>query len=305
MNQSYKYYFQVHLAVLLFGAVGLFGKLIQLSSGGIVLGRALLGAIFILGVSPIYTLYQNQKRATLPLDSFAKPKTALFEQFRPKTVKDLLFFGILGSILAFHWIAFFEAIQRSSVTIGVLTFSTFPIFTILFAPWFNKERLLFSDLVLAVIAFGGILLVMPSFSFEHQHTQGALWGVASGASFAILTLISQLMINGYSSNCVSFYQNGVAALILLPFFSADVLAGSSKDWFYLVLLGVIFTGIAHTMFINSMNGIKAQTASLITNLEPVYGILLAWLFLGETPHANVLLGGGLILAVAFFAMKKK
>lgn len=296
MTPHIRHLIEVHLAVLLFGAAGLFGKLIHISSGGIVLGRAASAAIFLIFSSWIIHLYQYKKMNSKP---------SLWETFKPKSSKDLLSFGLLGILLAFHWSAFFESIQRSNVTIGVLTFSTFPIFTILIAPWFTKEKLVVSDLILALVAFGGILLVMPSFSLDNQYTQGALWGIAAGASFAILTLSSQQMIQGYSSNCVSFYQNGIAALVLAPFYSQAIRAGSQQDWWYIILLGVVFTGIAHTLFINSMNSLKAQTVSLIANLEPAYGILLAWLILRETPNVQVLLGGSIILVVAFFAMSKK
>jgi drug/metabolite transporter (DMT)-like permease len=291
-------YLKVHLAVFLFGGAGLFGKLIDLPSGAIVLGRAFLGAFF------VFLFSQILDWSVLKKEAVPNSRTISFKQFQPKSTKDLLVFGLLGAILAFHWVAFFEAIQLSNVTIGVLTFSTFPIFTTLLEPFFNKEKLQLSDVFLAFVAFLGVVLVLPNLSFDNNYTQGALWGVASGASFAVLTLLSKRMIEGYTSNCVSFYQNGIAALLLMPFFASDVLAGTEKDWIYLLLLGLIFTAIAHTLFINSMKDIKAKTASLIASLEPLYAIVLAWLFLGETPTMRMCLGGFVILGVAFYAMSK-
>ena len=113
------------------------------------------------------------------------------------------------------------------------------------------------------------------------------------------------MVAQYSSNSVSFYQNGIAAVILAPFFTQSILEGTTSDWGYLLLLGIIFTGIAHTLFINSMKSLKAQTASLIASLEPVYGIILAWIILHEIPTLKMLLGGALILGVAFYATVRK
>lgn len=291
-------YLNLHLAVFLFGGAGLFGKLIDLPSGAIVLGRAFLGAFFVFLFSQLLDWYALKKEVKSSKNSI------YFKQFQPQSTKDLLAFGLLGIVLAFHWIAFFEAIQLSNVSIGVLTFSTFPIFTTLLEPFFNKEKLQFSDLLLAFIAFGGVVLVLPNFSLDNNYTQGALWGIAAGASFAVLTLLSKRMIEGYTSNCVSFYQNGIAALLLIPFFALDILTGTGKDWVYLLLLGLIFTAIAHTLFINSMKEIKANTASLIASLEPLYAILLAWFFLGETPTLRMYLGGIIILGVAFYAMSK-
>jgi drug/metabolite transporter (DMT)-like permease len=291
-------YAKLHLAVLLFGGAGLFGKLIHLSSGGIVLGRAFLGALFVFLFSQILDWLSQKKEGS------SKPKAISFKQFQPKSTKDLFLFSLLGAILAFHWIAFFEAIQRSNVAIGVLTFSTFPIFTTLLAPFFNKEKLQLSDLLLAFIAFSGVALVLPNLSFDNDYTQGALWGIAAGASFAVLTLLSKGMIEEYTSNCISFYQNGIAALFLMPFFTSDIFAGTERDWIYLLLLGLVFTAIAHTLFINSMKTIKAKTVSLIASLEPLYAILLAGIFLEETPTPRMYLGGFVILVVAFYAMSK-
>lgn len=305
-NSSYKVlsknkttaYLKVHLAVFLFGGASLFGKWIHLSSGAIVLGRAFLGAFFVFLFSQILDSY------TLRKEVLSNNNFKLSKQFQPQSTKDLLIFGLLGAILAFHWLAFFEAIQLSNVTIGVLAFSTFPIFTTFLEPLFSKEKLQFSDAVLAFIAFLGVALVLPSLSFEHHYTQGALWGIASGASFAVLSLLSKRMIEGYTSNCISFYQNGIAALLLMPFFASDVMLGTKRDWFCLLLLGFLFTAFAHTLFISSMKDIKAKTASLIASLEPLYAIVLAGAFLGEVPSIKMCLGGSIILGVTFFAMSK-
>lgn len=275
-----KHYIEIHLAVLLFGGAGLFGKLIGISAGGIVLGRAFVAAMFILLVGSLFG-----------------------EKFKPRSAKDTGVFVLLGAILAFHWVAFFQSIQLSSVAIGVLTFSTFPIFTILLEPLVFKEKFQIKNLLLALVALVGIVLVMPSMEMANPNTQGALWGIASGASFAVLALINKQMLSGYSGNAVSFYQNGVAALVLMPFFYQSVLGANAMDVFYLLVLGVVFTGIAHTLFIRSMKGLKAQTASLITTLEPVYAILCAWMFLGEIPTIQMMFGGVLILGVAFFSFE--
>lgn len=278
MPKLSKHTIEIHLAVLLFGGAGLFGKLVQISAGGIVLGRAFLAAIFIFILTQLWG-----------------------EKLELRSKKDGLRFCVLGIILAFHWVAFFKAIQLSSVAVGLLMFSTFPIFTTFLEPIQTKEKLHGKDILLAILTFVGVGLVMPSLDFGQQDTQGALWGIAAGFSFAILALICKQMGKNYSSNFISGGQNAVAALVLLPLFWKDVWCATWNDWFWLLILGVVFTGIAHTLFISSMQGMKAQTASLITSLEPVYGILFAWLLFNETPSVKMLLGGGIILGVAFYA----
>jgi drug/metabolite transporter (DMT)-like permease len=207
----------------------------------------------------------------------------------------------MGGVLAFHWTAFFESIQQATVAVGVVTFSTFPVFTSIFEPIVYRQKIRKNAFFLALIALAGVALIVPSFDLNHQYTVGAMWGIASGASFAILALASKKMMLHYNSNDVSFYQNTVAALVLCLFFWRDIQQGTQIDWMYLLILGIVFTGIAHTLFINSMKGMQAYTASLITCLEPFYGIILAWLILQETPSGRMLVGGLLILAVASYA----
>ncbi len=276
------YYLQIHLAVLLFGGAGLFGKLINAQAGAIVLARAALAALFLLSL-----------------------KKAFKDQYRTKKRSDKISFFLLGAILAFHWTAFFHSIQLSTVAIGVLTFSTFHIFTILLEALFLKVPLIIKNITLGLLAAIGVYLIVPQGEISLNYLHGIIWGLASGASFAVLTLLNKKLISNYSPNTVSFYQNAYAALFLLPFFGRELMETSAKDWILLTILGIFFTGIAHTLFIGSMRGLKAQTASLIASLEPVYGILLAWLILNETPNTRALLGGVIILGVALIASLKK
>jgi len=93
--------------------------------------------------------------------------------------------------LAIHWGTFFQAIQISTVAVGLLAFSTFPIFTTFLEPIFFKEKLRLSNIILAIITLGGVALVIPNFELSNNVTQGALWGIASGFSFSILSILNR------------------------------------------------------------------------------------------------------------------
>ena len=67
----------------------------------------------------------------------------------------------------------------------------------------------------------------------------------------------------------------------------------------------VFTALSHTLFIGSLRTIRAQTASVVSCLEPVYGILLAALFLGEIPSRREVLGGAVVFACAIWGSLKK
>lgn len=273
---------EVHFAVVLFGVSGLFGKWLPLHPLIIVLGRVAFAAPFLL-------LLLLLKREPIKL----------------KRVQDYYIFLLLGAILALHWTTFFYAIQRSTVAIALLTFSTFPVFVTFAAPMLLKTPIRLKDIGIAVVTLIGVALVIPSFSFENQMTIGALLGILSGATFALLSVLNKKYVAQYSSRVISFYQFTFAALILLPMVLPLQPALSVRSIGLLALLGVVFTGVSHTLFINGMKIVRAQTASIIASLEPVYGILASMIFFGAFPDSREYVGGAIILSMAFLASKEK
>lgn len=269
--------FEIHIGVLLFGLAGLFGKLLNLPSTVIVFGRVLFASmsLFLILVILKQSLKLNQKR-------------------------DYSYLLLLGVLLAIHWITFFESIQLSTVAIGLLTFSTFPIFAAFLEPLFFREKLHGKDLSLALITLIGVALVIPKFELGNNVTQGAIWGIVSGATFAILSILNRKFVKDYSNYVIAFYQDLGATLILIPFLFFLNFTVQTNDILLLILLGVVFTGLSHSFFINGLKTVKAKTASIIATLEPVYGIIAAALLLNEVPTFKVLIGGLIILSATIY-----
>jgi len=211
------------------------------------------------------------------------------------SIKNCLLFFIQGAILALHWVTFFHSIQISTVAVGLLTFSTFPVFVTFMEPVFFNEKLHLREVIMAIIVFLGLALVIPSFDLGNNITKGAFWGIISGFTFAVLALINRQKVKTFSPVTVAFYQNGFAMLCLLPFSVIYCSPPSGTQLILLVILGVLCTACAHTLFIKSLLSIKAQTASIISALEPVYGIIFAIILLDEIPSARMILGGTIIL----------
>jgi len=278
MNTKTRSLTEIHIAVLFFGLAGLFGKLISLPPLAIVFGRVFFASLFLI------VLLRVQK-----------------QKLRLENRRDAFFFVLLGLVLTIHWVTFFLSIQLSTVAIGLLTFSVFPVFVTFMEPLFFKTRVHPKDVLTALITFFGVALVIPSFHFESAMTQGALWGVVSGFAFAILSILNKNFVSRYPSPVISFYQSLVSALILLPFIGLMRPTLEPKNLILLAILGVIFTGVSHTLFINGMKHVKAQTASIIASLEPVYGIIAALILLGEVPSGRAILGGLIILGTAAYS----
>ncbi len=272
---------QIHVAVFFFGIAGLFGKFLAVPALIIVLGRAFFASIAI----------------WLGLRLF-KQQTSLGSR-----ANYLSLLG-LGAILALHWWSFFYAIQVSTVAVGLVTFSTFPVFTALLEPLYFKERFTQRSIILALITFIGVVLVVPEYRWENNIFQGAVWGVLSGFTFSVLAILNRKYVRQYSSFVIAFYQDLGASIVLLPLLFFVDFQLSTTDFWLLVLLGVVFTALSHGMFINGLRTVNAATASILGSLEPVYGILGALLLLGEVPTLRTIAGGLIILSVSVVVSMK-
>lgn len=272
---------QLHIAVFLFGVSGLFGKFLTQPSIIIVLGRVFFSSIF-LYMGLIITK----------------------ENLKLKSRKDMLIIAFMGLILAIHWCTFFQGIKLSTVAIGLLTFSTFPIFVTFMEPFFFGEKLKKEDIILAFITFAGVMFVIPDFHMENEMTVGVMYGILSSLSYAVLSLLNRKYIKEYKGVVIAFYEQLVSLTVLLPFFFIMEPVFTRKDIFLLLLLGTVFTGITHTLFINSLKDIKTQTAGIISSLEPLYGIILSIFLLNEMPSVKEIIGGLLILGTVFYSTIK-
>jgi drug/metabolite transporter (DMT)-like permease len=263
-----------NVAVLLFGLAGVLGKLSLLPAPIIVFGRSFFASLVLLVVCWF-------RHVTL----------------RPKQSRDGFLLLGQGVLLALHWTAFFQAINVSNVAIGLLSFSSFPLFTAILEPLLLRQRPSRVQIVAALLILPGIYLLVPSFTLQNQTTLGVIWGVLSGASFALLSVTNRWLGQTYSSLMISLYQDGIAAIVLLPifFFTATGSFWTPHALLILFILGVVCTALAHTLFIASMRDITAQTASLLASLEPVWGIIFGILLLGAIPTARTLLGGAIII----------
>lgn len=208
----------------------------------------------------------------------------------------------MGIVLAVHWCAFYLSIQMSTVAIGLLTFATFPAFVTFLEPVVFQEKIRLADVATAMAAFAGILLVIPRFAIGDHITQGVLWGLLSGFTYAILSVLNRKYVKPYSGLTVAFYEQLSAAIVLLAFFFWQPVEIQMRDILLLCLLGVVFTGVSHALFINSLKHLKVQMAGIISCLEPVYGIIFAALLLDEMPTWREGLGGVIVLSAVFYSM---
>ena len=200
------------------------------------------------------------------------------------------------AILGVHWYSFFAAIQVSSVATGLLAFASFPMFVTFLEPLFFEERITRFDLGAARRCCRPAA-ARPSFDLGSDATRGVGWGILSGFTFAIFSLLSRGNVRKYPQLTVTAYQQAFALLVILPVAVASHPTLTLRTIGLLAILGFVFTATAHTLFIGSLKFIRAQTASIIGGLEPLYAIAFAALLLGEIPSCPH--GSGRIARVRF------
>ena len=269
----------LHIAVLLFGVAGLFGKLISESPLLIVLGRVFFASIILFFLS--------------------------YGKLRLKRNRDYVFVIISGILLSIHWISFFYSIQISTIAIALLSFSSFPIFTIFLEPILFKESFQFKNLLIAVLSVIGIFIIIDEIKMDESSINGILLGLFSGLTFSFLSLYNRRYVNLYSASVLAFYQNFISSLVLTPFLFVFSFNLTFINIILLMLLGTIFTALAHTLYILSLKKVQVQTASIITCLEPVYGIIIAILILSSYPTINQIIGGLFIIFSALLISVRK
>ncbi len=310
-----------HGAAVLFGLTGILGALIRFDAVAITAGRAGFAATALLVLALVQRRPLRQglgsRRAGIVLAS--------------------------GFLLAVHWITFFMAVKVGGVAVATLGFASFPAFIALLDVVLFRERIGRAEGMMLSLVTLGLVLVTPSFDVGDQGTVGLLWGLASGLSFAGLAICNRRGNRGMDAIQVAFWQNLLVALLVLPLLGLGLADGADgvpmtdaahaasqlpsaqanpsqehlsqeavsasidlASWFWLAVLGVLCTGLAHTLFVKSLESLDARSAGMIIALEPVYAIACAWWLFGEEPSGRMLVGASLIiLATVLLAMGHK
>ncbi len=216
----------------------------------------------------------------------------------PKGVsRFVLFFS--GVILAFHWVSYFHAAKKSTIAVAVITLYTYPVGTILLESLLLKHPVGRRELLFALSILGGVYLMGKEPGRDDFQWTGILWGLAASFSFSLRNILTGKYLIGTGGALIMLAQTGVATLVLLPFAFVSEYAVDPPSLSRLLLLGALFTALGHTLFVRSLLRMPVKTASIIAGVQPAYAVLLAYLFFGEIPEQEVLLGGGVIFITSF------
>ena len=262
---KYYYNFILHFTVLIWASTGSLGKLIALKSDVIVIYRMLIAFII------------------LYLYSF------LFKNKVYLKKKDKLKMYLLGIIIALHWITFFEAIKISNVSISLCCLSSSSFFVSIIEPLFFKKKIKIYEISLGVSVIIGILII---FNFESNFYLGIIMSIISAILASIFSVWNAILVKKNSSLTITINEMKSGSIFLLIISFLKLLANNNymqnnyipniDEVFYILILGIICTGVAFVLGIEILKKISPFSASLTMNLEPIYGIILAITIFGES-----------------------
>lgn len=283
MNRSF---IHLHIAILLAGLTGVLGRLITLNEGLLVWYRMLFST---LGLILLAALGRGVPKV---------PRSGILRLVA------------VGSVIALHWVLFYGSIKYSNVSIGLVCFSAIGFFTAVLGPLFTSRPFDPVDCLLGLVAILGIWLI---FSFEGSHRTGILLGVASALLGAVFTILNKPLVDAYGSEAVTFYELGGGWMVLTLFlplyvraFPPDHFIPTVSDFMWLLVLSMLCTVLAFRLSVGALKDISPFTVNLSYNLEPVYGILLAFLIYREDRHLDSGFMAGfavILLSVAFQSLR--
>lgn len=272
-NTHLKHISSLLLATLFISTSGVLGKYIALSPTAIVWFRSCFATLFIL-------LFCRFTKVDL----------------RIKSKKDFLTFLLSAIFMAGHWVTYFYALKLSNVALGMLSLYTFPVMTAFLEPLFLKTRLNPTHILLGIIVLLGLYILAPEFTLANTDVKGILFGLFSALCYALRILILKPHVANYNSSMLMFYQTLLITVFLIPALFYFDLSGFESQFPYLILIALLTTAIGHTLLVNSLNHFSVTTSSIISSIQPIFGIIIAFIFVAEIPTSNTYLGGALILS---------
>ncbi|PQJ80441.1 DMT family transporter [Polaribacter porphyrae] len=266
-----------NLSVLLLGTLfistsGVLGKYIAMPAEAIIICRAFLASIFIY-------IFCKFKKVDLSI----------------KSRKDKISFFLSGFLMGAHWITYFIALKLSNVALGMLSLYTFPIITVFLEPFFSKQKIRTIHVFLAILVLVGVYILVPEFSLENNELQGILFGILSAFFYAVRNLLVKEEVKKYNGSMLMFYQMVVITICLIPVLFFSDFTNFKSQIPLLVLVALLTTAIGHTLMVNSLKHFSATTTSIISSVQPIFGIIIAYIFVNEVPNFNTFIGGSLIL----------
>lgn len=270
-------YAELHLAVFLWGFTAILGDLISLNAVTLVWWRVLLTSISLLAFVRVGKIVREVGK------------------------RQALIFAGLGCVVALHWVTFYGAIKLANASVGLICLATTALFSSILEPLIVKRKFLWYEMALGLFILPGIWLIIDG--VDASMTTGVLVGLSSALLVTIFTTFNKLYVEKTEPLRITFIELTAGTLFLTPFlpFMPGNFWPEPVDWLYLIVLAVLCTTLTNFLFLRALKQLSAFAANLTVNLEPVYGIALAYFLLNDAEELtpSFYWGTGLILVAVF------
>ncbi|HBE80196.1 MAG TPA: EamA family transporter [Firmicutes bacterium] len=267
------------LVMVIWGSLGVFTRSIPLSA----LSLAFLRAFIAL---PVLFVVMKMKKADKVKLSLLKP------------------YFISGVLLGFGWLTLFYGFKHTSISSAVMIYNMCPVYVMILAPLVLKETI--SKIQIAVIfsSLLGLCLIIGHNVLEGYGYMGMVLSAVSGMLYAAIVLINRSIKVRVDNQIATFVQIFTAMIVLLPFVLIDgnivtVVNLDTRAVIYIILLGILHTGIAYTLFFSLYANMKSVEIVSYSYLEPLFGILFSVIVIGEKLMILQIIGGVLILGSTY------
>ena len=266
-------------------------------------------AVFLFGITPVFIKEVTANAITIGLVRLTIGVFFLFGIVRMKGLKKLSSrdwrgLVLMGVLFGAHWVTYFISVKLSTPSMAILSVSSFGIHMIYLNWWINGSRPFLKDVLAVLMAVGGIFLIVPEFSLENDLTSGILVGLVSAFFFALLPFV-QRKHQHIDSMTRAFGQYAFAMIVFVALVTESNWDLTRQDWIYLVILGLLCTVGAHTLWLRASTMLEPTTTSLIFYLGTPVAMITSYLFLNEEMNTSKLLGAGMIISANVFTVLKK
>ena len=282
MKKSFSPRSQLVLSMLIFGTIGVVRRYIPFPSSVVALARALIGLAFLL-------LLRRMRHERVDRQAVRRNLGKLL---------------LLGAMLAFNWIFLFEAYNHTSVAAATMCYYMAPVIVILLSPLVFGEKITLRKGLCAAVAVFGMVLVSDVLQGGLHGTKGLLFGLIAACLYACIVIVNR-KLSGISAEDRTILQFAVSVVVMLPYVllteNVAALRLTPTVLMLLLVVGIVHTGIAYVLYFGSIAFVPAQTAALLSYIDPVVAVLLSLLLLKEPMSVPGIIGAALVIGAMIWS----
>ena len=272
---------QLHVAIFLAGFTAVIGKILENLNEVLLVWYRILITVLVLAVI-----------------MFVKKELSKI------SIKNFMRMAAVGAVITFHWVTFYGSIKFSNISIALVCLSSASFFASIIEPLYLKQKIILPELLLGILTIVGVYII---FDFHPQYKLGIIYGILCAVSSAMFPILNKKLLDEFSPRTLTLYELTGGLIILSfivpvylhygPSINSTHYLPTSAEFIWLIILAVLCTIVCFDLQLQALKKISGFTSNLMFNLEPLYGIIMAFVFFkeGEQLNKSFYIGSFLIL----------